>query len=271
MYHKYLKYKLKYLSAKSGQINLILQNINDFPQKEVQINLGKQQFTLKGYSRSARRTGFIIPELGIVLDAGLTQFSSPKVICVTHAHSDHSSDLAMCLENWNSKKIRPILVPNASKTFFVNFIKNSFNLFRNRVNQVPNLRIEGVIHGSQIKLNKNKIIQVFNCYHGVPCVGYGIIEVRHKLKEEYKGKTGRELAELKKHNVEITRTELIRQIAFCGDTTVEVFKSYSDSFDPKLLEYQCIIVECTFIATEDLPEARKETYALARFTANCIS
>lgn len=51
-------------------------------------------FTLKGHSRAAEKTGFIIPEIGLFLDAGQQTYFEPKVILITHSHSDHS--FAVC-------------------------------------------------------------------------------------------------------------------------------------------------------------------------------
>jgi putative mRNA 3-end processing factor len=52
--------------------------------------LDKIKLTLTGYSRAAYRTGFYIPELGIMLDAGPQNFNKPSHIFITHAHADHA-------------------------------------------------------------------------------------------------------------------------------------------------------------------------------------
>ena len=55
-----------------------------------------------------------------------------------------------------------------------------------------------------IYIKKNKFnLEIFQCFHQVPCVGYGVSEVRKKLKEEYTKLSGREIGELRKKGVEV--------------------------------------------------------------------
>ena len=53
-----------------------------------------------------------------------------------------------------------------------------------------------------IYIKKNKFnLEIFQCFHQVPCVGYGVSEVRKKLKEEYTKLSGREIGELRKNAI----------------------------------------------------------------------
>lgn len=44
-------------------------------------------------------------------------------------------------------------------------------------------------------------IAVFDCNHTVPCVGYGLSELRQKLKPEYGNLSGSEIGTLKKKGI----------------------------------------------------------------------
>ena len=75
-----------------------------------------------------------------------------------------------------------------------------------------------------IYIKKNKFnLEIFQCFHQVPCVGYGVSEVRKKLKEEYTKLSGREIGEQWE----------------------------------KITQYKNIMIECTFIKEEDLEQADK--------------
>src|SRR5207248_11643322 len=58
-----------------------------------------------------------------------------------------------------------------------------------------------------------------------PSLGYSLISVREKLKSEYFGRPGPELAEMRKRGVEIQFRVEVPLVTFMGDTTFgEVFK-----------------------------------------------
>jgi ribonuclease Z len=84
--------------------------------------------------------------------------------------------------------------------------------------------------------------------HGL---GYAAIEVRHKLKDEFRGLTGPQLVEIKKRGVEITRRVELPLIAYCGDTAPGDFLNLDHVRSAKIL-----LLECTFVEPDHLDRAR---------------
>src|SRR3989338_5128183 len=81
---------------------------------------------LIGYSRSADRTFFVIPELRIGLDAGEVRGSTLEHVFVTHGHSDHSLDVhwfAVCREEGTD-----VYVPKAAEGVTRQFITSTMEL-----------------------------------------------------------------------------------------------------------------------------------------------
>lgn len=225
--------------------------------------------TLKGYSVAALRTNFYIKELGIMLDAGL---SSPNVtinhLFVTHPHSDHIANLPFHIHSYKAPDKIQIYIPKGIEKHLKAFIESAYLLSSHTFLEDLNIKSEelflynffdlinvepGMILPILIKKKKYKA-EVFKCYHTVPCVGYGITEIRTKLKEELKEKTPKELAELRKQGIDLNREVDLKLFCYLGDTSKEIFAG--DEWD-KVTQYKTIIIECTFIVDEDIDQAEK--------------
>ena len=72
--------------------------IEDCPSLKIGPNL-----TLQDRSRAADRSGFVIKELKLFFDAGLSTYLQPKVLALTHTHSDHAFALPMIATGQNEK------------------------------------------------------------------------------------------------------------------------------------------------------------------------
>ena len=106
-----------------------------------------------------------------------------------------------------------------------------------------------------IYIKKNKFnLEIFQCFNQVPCVGYGVSEVRKKLKEEYTKLSGREIGELRKKGVEVNYECNAKFLCYLGDTSKEIFEG--EQWE-KITQYKNIMIECTFIKEEDLEQADK--------------
>jgi len=94
-------------------------------------------------------------------------------------------------------------------------------------------------------------IEVIECFHTVPCVGYIMSSQKSKIKPEYRNVAGRELGELRKKGVQISENVWEPQLAFLGDTTTKVFKA-----NPELVKTPYIMIECTLFKDGDEGKAK---------------
>jgi ribonuclease Z len=204
-------------------------------------------YTISGHSRAAERTSFYVPELGILFDAGISTYHSPKIVLITHCHSDHCCMLPMVITNWKSSEPFRVIVPFSQKTMFNKYLNSSFQLFtENSHVSVTGCNIEGWEPNMEYNFGKNILIKTYKCDHSVGCLAYGIIEQRNKLKDEYRTFSGKDIALLRKDGVSITNEIYLKQFVYIGDTSIKIFENY-----PELFEYQAIIVECTYLRNCD--------------------
>ena len=216
--------------------------------------------TLIGYSVAALKTSFYIPELGILLDCGIKCKYLPDFIFITHSHSDHCHELPTLFMNGrNSNKRMQVYIPNKVKGLMRNFIDSTYKLStaKNFTNIHSRYDLHGVEVNDNINLkikNKDYVIEILECNHSVPTVGYGFTQKRQKLKDEFRGLQGKDIKKLKDDGVIITKEERYPLFCYIGDTNVTAFNNN------KITKYPIIIIECTYLYEEHKELAYKNQH-----------
>ena len=227
------------------------------------VTLPTTQYTIKGFSIAALRTNFVINELKIMLDAGISYNVTPDYIFVSHVHSDHIANMPFHLmTTQNDQRKIQVFVPAKSCTKLWYYVKslNSLSCDVDIDYSSPNLltskyydiipvdpNTESVLNLT-IK-NKNFKVEIIPCDHSVQCIGYGFIEQKVKLADEYVGLSGAELGKLRKQGINFNKIVEAPFFCFLGDTSKEVLS------DNRLEKYTTVMIECTFIEEEDLGQA----------------
>jgi len=213
---------------------------------------GKISWHLKGYSRAAYRTGFYIPELNLMSDAGPQLRNRPDNIFITHTHGDHVAQLPFTLIVEGKQPVH-IYAPKETEEYLRQYISALFTVnackpMRNEIEK--QYEFHGVEPYTQFPVtlrNNPYLVEVFACEHPVPTVSYGLSMVKQKLKEEYLGLSGPDLVKLRKNGLILTHEVYHKVLAYVCDTTIRVFR-----LNRSLLSYPTIIIECTFLREEDV-------------------
>ncbi len=207
------------------------------------------QYVLCGYSRSADKTFFYCRTLDVAFDAGCCYGHQTKVVLVTHGHSDHVRDLGYLA----TKEGCSIFCPAVVEPFVIKAIEAEAELGTAR--PMAELRrvftTRGVNAGDRFALGHLKQtvnVVVYAMSHAVPCVGYGVLPQKKKLKEAYRDVAGSQLGKLRKEGVEIEDVfdDYASGFVYFGDTGIEGVTG-----NEELLRYGTWIVECTFFRPVD--------------------
>lgn len=217
-----------------------------------------KQYNLYGWSQAAFRTSFLLRELECMFDLGLS-YSSIRFGFLTHGHSDHSGSL-----KFHNDHVRITLyAPEQLAIHVENYIRSGKSLSKCRdyalTNEDP--LIIGVHPGftQELIIKKKRFsLKVYECYHSVPCVGYGLSEWKSETLPEYKGLSSDKFIALKNEGV-VTKYDVLKHtFLYLGDTTHEVFNDQlvDGEFKPnEIFKYTTIMVECTFLKEDEIENA----------------
>jgi ribonuclease Z len=207
-------------------------------------------WTLQGYSVAGERTGFMVNPIKLFLDGGMNSYKKVDNLLLTHSHSDHSFNIPCLAMGRDSIENKPKIYCPIEMTEPLKLLCRASQSLNDCVSLIKEeqIRYSSVKSGDNfsIKLNKNNFIKinVFDCCHTVPTVGYLISQDIKILKQQYQklidqGK-GKELGNLRKKGIDIYETKNKIKFAFLGDTTIDVFNK-----SPIILKSPIIIIECT--------------------------
>jgi ribonuclease Z len=227
---------------------------------------GNADFSLAGYSVAGEESVIIAPELDCCFDIGKCPREALTVnhVLLSHGHMDHVAGLPYYFAQRDFQDIAggKALVPAPLAAPLEDLM-------------IAWGRVEGHVAphefvpmraGQDYELRRGLLARAFAVNH--PCVGgealgYSVIDVRNKLKEEFLGLAGPQIVELKKKGVAITNRVEVPLVAYLGDTG-KVFgkdgkngkgiKNYSDM--PHVANAQALLIECTFFDADHVSRAR---------------
>ena len=227
------------------------------------LKIPNTDLTLRGFSIAALRTNFYIKELGVMLDGGLSSNFLPDHIFITHTHTDHIANLTFHLfdvkHNIGPENKVNIYVPQEMCSNIERMIQGVLQVNSSKVVDSSKYcyKLHPVSPSTILELtikNRKFKIEIIKCYHGIPCVGFGFIEIKSKLKEQYRILTSKEISELKKQGIEITEQVELPSLCFLGDTSKEILN------DKTIEKYKTIMIECTFIYDDHIDEADEKKH-----------
>ena len=203
------------------------------------------KWTLQGHSRAGERTGFIVPELKLVLDAGVPSMKSPLTICVTHTHTDHTTALQDLIPREAKVNVLAPVEAWPALEYYLNAVQSLADGVLITDRKDNKMFVDAIIPhemkpGALVEVNKRSIhIEAFACKHRVPCLAYGISSARRKLRSDLQGLPGKDIAKLREQGEDVTEAVTIPQFIFFGDTTHEALEN------EEVWKYPVVIIECT--------------------------
>lgn len=208
---------------------------------------------LAGIEVQARSVGGIetciqLPQFHLGFDIGRCPKGAVNLprIFLTHTHIDHAATLTY------HASMRELLGMSAP-TYYIpreNLadVEELFRVWRRLDRSDIPCTIVGVSPGETVTLSPNRRVEVFRSPHRVPCQGYALVNRKQKLRAEFLGLPESEIIELRKAKADITETVEQVDVAFTGDSVIDVVDHQELVRKARLL-----IMEVTFLDSKVNP------------------
>jgi ribonuclease Z len=218
------------------------------------------QLRVIGSSYAGEETWLGLPELNVGFDIGRAPRDIIPIehIFLTHGHMDHAAGLAYYFaQRWFVDAAPGNLYVAPS---LIDPIRRLLRVWGEIDGHEPPANLHPAVPGRDLAVRRDLIVRPFEVSHfGAKtqraalsqALGYCVIEVRQKLKDEFAGLSGPQIVEKKQAGIEITRRVEVPLVAFCGDTGPGPFLDLDYVRTARIL-----LLECTFFDPDDLRRSR---------------
>ncbi|KAE9012266.1 hypothetical protein PR003_g15016 [Phytophthora rubi] len=183
-------------------------------------------------------------DLGCLVD----RVVSKSHVFITHGHIDHIGALVAHAARRALQKQKPAqyFVPAHLVPHLESILQSTAAM---QGDEPFPVRLVPLQPYDEVHVSPKYMVRAVPTTHRVPSLGFILYEKRNRLKPEYQQLPGSEIAALKRAGQAITSTELTPEIAYTGDTTIEVFRAAAESDDERardLLRVKVLITEATY-------------------------
>jgi ribonuclease Z len=208
---------------------------------------GLEPLTLAGVELRALSVGgletcFWLPRWRVAFDIGRCppEVVDCRTVLFTHAHMDHLGGIAYHTATRSLRKQPPpryVVPPHCTED-----LARLFDVWRALDRSDMPHELVPLGPGQECVLGNGLLARPFRSPHSAPCQGYGLWSKKEKLKPEFHGLEGRELARLRRAGTVLGDPVETCEFAYTGDTLIEVVEQVE-----AVRRARVLVLECTFV------------------------
>lgn len=180
--------------------------------------------TLQGVTRGGAETSIYVPEVGIMFDVGMCPWGADQrsdLVLISHGHADHIAGLHYLCTQRNLRKLA------APETHMPEEITDQMTQIMGLWSKVEHydipINFHGHAPGSSFSLGSDLRARCLRTTHRIPSLGWLVERISQRLRPEFSGRPGQELANLRKQGVVLTQEHITPLLCVTGDTQIEFF------------------------------------------------
>lgn len=177
--------------------------------------------TLRGITRGGVETCLMVPELGVMFDVGMCPPGSLRydTILVSHGHADHLGGIAYLVSQRNLARAPPPAVHLPRE--IVEPLTQIFRGWATIEGFDLNWRLFGHEPGDHVPLGRDLSATCLRTVHRVPSLAWLVERVSNRLRPEFVGMSGPDIADLRRRGVAITDEHREPLLCVSGDTQID--------------------------------------------------
>lgn len=184
-----------------------------------------------------------LPGFGVAFDLGRgADFAiARELVCITHAHVDHLSGIVWHCATRALRGMRPpryVIGPDDADA-----LRDLFAVWRRLDRSELPHELVVLRPGEELALAGGRFVRPFAAPHRSPCQGYAVWSRRSKLRAEHRALAPEAIARARAEGrSDLFETVEVPEVAFCGDTTIDVVER-----EDVVRKARLLILEVTFL------------------------
>jgi ribonuclease Z len=207
---------------------------------------------VEAFSVAGFQTCIELPQHSVAFDIGFCPRSviNRSTILVSHTHMDHVASIAHHAATRGLLGMKPAtyVVPAVN----AGAVDELFAAYAKLDGCEHDRKVLGANPGDTIPLGRDLEARTFFSPHRVPCQGYALWRKFTKLKPDLVGRSSEEIGRLRREGHEVTVGAEVAEVAYTGDTRIEVLER-----EEVVRKARLLIMEVTFVGEDiDVEGAR---------------